>query len=455
MRSQCKFLSMNNSKVLYIVVAILICLCKSQAQSQPNIIYIMVDDLGYGDFSCYGQTDYQTPNIDLFAREGIKFNNAYSAAPICTPTRVAFMTGQYPARNDIGLREPLTMSNDDINIGLSADIPTVALLLKELNYETALFGKWHLGFQKEFFPTRNGFDIFFGIIAGAADYVDHRPINRYGNNLIKGDLHILYENDTPVERSGYLTDLITESAISYINQKHDKPFFISIQYTAPHWPWQIPGSKPVADTLNYFETGSKEDFSLMMMNLDDNFGKLMNALKTANLEQNTLVILTSDNGGDLFSNMKPYKGMKVQLWEGGIRVPALVRWPGIINYESESNQLIITMDWTATILDVANYTRLMELKLDGISLKEHFARPGYTIERTFYWRTSNRVQSHALRKGNWKYLSTRDGEFLFNLVDDPYESINLVNSHTNKVSELKKEYSKIDREMLRPIILEK
>lgn len=414
----------------------------------------MVDDLGYGDFSCYGQNDYQTPNIDFFAREGIKFNNAYSAAPICTPTRVAFMTGYYPARNEIGLREPLTMSDDDINVGLSSDIPTIALLLKESNYETALFGKWHLGFQERFFPSKNGFDNFFGIIAGAADYVDHRPINRYGNNLVKGNLHILYENDKPVKRNGYLTDLITESAISFIKQEHQKPFFISIQYTAPHWPWQIPGSEPVADTLNYFNTGSKEDFALMMINLDENFGKLMDVLKKLNLEKTTLVILTSDNGGDLFSNMKPYKGMKVQLWEGGIRVPALVRWPGFINFETESNQAIITMDWTATILDVANYSRLKELKLDGISLREHFANAELTFDRTFYWRTSNRIQAKALRKGNWKYLLTREGEFLFNLLEDPYETNNLNESQPNKLEEMKKEYSKIDDQMLEPIILE-
>jgi arylsulfatase A-like enzyme len=437
-----------------LIMVLLFCSCTSGLQEQPNIIYIMVDDLAYGDFHCYGQSEFQTPQIDKFAGEGLKFNHAYAAAPVCSPTRVAFMTGHYPARHEIGLREPLTMSEDDIHLGLPNDIPVISSLLKEMNYETALFGKWHLGVQKEFFPSQYGFDHFFGILSGAADYIDHRPFNKYGELLIKGNLHVLYENNTPVNRDGYLTDLITESAVSFINQPHNKPFFISIQYTTPHWPWQVPGSDPVADTIS-LTTGSKEVYARMLINLDENFGKLLDAVKANDYERNTLIILTSDNGGEIYSNEKPFKGKKLQLWEGGIRVPALVRWPGKTVPGTESNQPAITMDWTATILDVASYPHLKELDLDGISLKEHFSNPEEITDRIFYWRTSNRVQGNALRKGNWKYLQTKEGEFLFNLKDDPYEDRNEITNNLDKLLELKDEYSKLDNEMLKPILLER
>jgi arylsulfatase A-like enzyme len=437
-----------------IIMALFFYSCTSGFQEKPNIIYIMLDDLAYGDFHCYGKSEYQTPQIDKFAREGLKFNHAYAAAPVCTPTRVAFMTGHYPARHEIGLREPLTMSEDDIHLGLPKDIPVISSLLKEMNYETALFGKWHLGVQNEFFPSQYGFDHFFGILSGAADYIDHRPFNKYGELLFKGDLHVLYENNTPVNRDGYLTDLITESAISFIEQQHEKPFFISIQYTAPHWPWQIPGSDPVADTTS-LTTGSKEDYAHMLINLDENIGKLLDAVKANDYEKNTLIILTSDNGGEIYSNDKPFKGKKLQLWEGGIRVPALVRWPGKTAPGTESNQPAITMDWTATILDVASYPHLKELDLDGISLKEHFTNPEEITDRIFYWRTSNRLQGNALRKGNWKYLQTREGEYLFNLSDDPYEDKNEITNHHDKLIELKNEYSNLDNEMLPPLILER
>ncbi len=425
----------------------------SDRESPPHIIYIMVDDLGYGDFSCYGQTEYATPHVDDFAKQGMKFNHAYAAAPVCTPTRVAFMTGQYPARNELGLREPLTMSPDDQHLGLKPGLPTVSSLLKAAGYETALFGKWHLGFDKDFFPTRHGFDHFFGIIAGAADYIDHRPVTRYKNFLVKGTLPILYENETPVKRNGYLADLVTDAAIAFIRGEHQRPFFISLQYTSPHWPWQAPGSGPVPDTMDYQASGNKEDFARIMTNLDENIGKLLDAIQAAGLTDNTLVILTSDNGGERYSNMNPFKGYKMQLWEGGIRVPALVRWPGKVKAGSASNQPVITMDWTASILEAAGYKQKNKPDADGISLLNHLIHPGDIKSRTFFWRTSNRVQAEALRQGDWKYLKTNEGEFLFDLKNDPTETRNLAGEHPEKLKELKSEFRKISGTMLPPLVL--
>lgn len=428
---------------------------KKSSSPRPNIIYIMLDDLGYGDFSSYGRSDYQTLYIDSFIRQGMNFINAYAGAPVCTPTRVAFMTGRYPARNEIGLREPLTMSPQDINLGLSAALPTVSSLLKDNGYETALFGKWHLGIQPEHGPLRHGFEHFFGILPGAADYVDHRPVNRSRDIFWKRDQPRLYFNDAPTHREGYFTDLVTEAAIEFVRNDHEKPFFLSLQYTAPHWPFQKPGEGPIPDTVEFQSAGSPEAFAAMMKNLDENIGRLLQAIREAGLEASTLVILTSDNGGERFSSMGPYKGRKMQLWEGGIRVPAAVRWPGVITPGTVSEQPVITMDWTATILAAAACKLPDTLTLDGISLLQHFKRESQPAERKFYWRTSNRVRAHAYRSGDWKYLQTADGEFLFNLRSDPGEQMNLKETERDIFNRLREEFANMDKQMLERLIIEK
>jgi arylsulfatase A-like enzyme len=412
--------------------------------SRPNIIYIMTDDLGYADLSCYGRKDYQTPVLDAFVREGLKFNNAYSAAPVCTPTRVALMTGRYPARNDVGLREPLRGAPFDINLGLSPEIPTLSSLLKEAGYETALFGKWHLGFNPDFFPNKHGFDHFFGITAGAADYIDHKFF---------GDVNTLYENYEPVQKKGYLTDLITDYAVAFIGKKHSKPFFINLEYTAPHWPWQAPGDEVYPDSLDFREGGSAETYARMMKSLDDNIGRVLAAIKEAGLEESTLVIFTSDNGGEKYSDMGPFKGHKMELWEGGIRVPAAARWPGVIEPATSTDQPVITMDWTVTMLSVAGVAVPDDVSFDGIDLLPWFKGDNSQVPRTFYWRTSNVIRADALRDDNWKYLRSPQGEYLFNLAEDPYESVNLKDRDPVTMDRLKEKFLSLDKKMLLPYFL--
>jgi arylsulfatase A-like enzyme len=195
--------------------------------TRPNIIYMMADDLGYADLSCYGRKDYQTPYLDKLAGQGVKFMNAYAAAALCTPTRTAFMTGRYPARTPVGLMEPIRWGYKDSIVGLTPDYTSVATLLRNSGYETYLVGKWHLGYDLKYSPNKNGFDYFFGFNAGGIDYVSHK------NPKGVPDLH---ENETPVTKEGYLTDIWGEKAIDIIKQKHTKPFFLSIQFNAPHWP---------------------------------------------------------------------------------------------------------------------------------------------------------------------------------------------------------------------------
>src|SRR5215217_1850147 len=193
-------------------------------KNRPNIIYMMLDDLGYADLSCYGRKDYQTPNLDKLCAQGVKFLNAYAAAPVCTPTRVAFMTGRYPARLHVGLYEPIAEGHKDSLVGLTPATPSIATLMKKAGYETYLVGKWHLGYPVECSPNRNGFDYFYGFHAGAIDYISHSDD--------------LYENETKIEQPGYTTDLWADKSIELISKKHSKPFFLTLMFNAPHWPWQ-------------------------------------------------------------------------------------------------------------------------------------------------------------------------------------------------------------------------
>lgn len=213
--------------LLITVVFTVVNLKESKAQvSRTNIIYIMADDLGYADLSSYGRKDYVTPNLDKLASRGIKFLNAYAAAPVCTPTRAAFMTGRYPARTPVGLFEPLKTTPKDSLMGLSPEYKSIASLLKQSGYETVLMGKWHLGFLPQYAPNANGFDKFFGFHSGAIDYVSH---NINGKPGLSEDLH-------SIKKDGYMTDLIAARSIEYIKGTHSKPFFLSIQFNAPHWP---------------------------------------------------------------------------------------------------------------------------------------------------------------------------------------------------------------------------
>src|SRR5688572_17283964 len=332
--------------------------------SRPNILFILADDMGWGDLSCYGRPDYRTPNLDLLAAQGVRFTDAYSASAVCTPTRCGFITGRYPARTKIGLIEPLPATNH--LVGLDPDHPTIASLLKSSGYDTALIGKWHLGFRPEWGPNAHGFDEFFGVLAGASDYHLHK------NGLGQPDL---YENLKPVERNGYLTDLLTDRAISYISRRHTVPFYLSLHYTAPHWPWQDrKGGERVIFTDKTIEPvtmgggGSLKMYAEMMRILDEGVGRVMQALRAAGKERNTLVIFTSDNGGERFSYQWPFSGRKGDLLEGGIRVPAIARWPGVIPANRVTRQMAISMDWTATILAATGTKPADGYALDGIDL---------------------------------------------------------------------------------------
>ena len=417
----------------------------AEAQSKrPNIIYIMTDDMGYADLGCYGGKKNATPNLDKLAAQGMKFTQAYAAGPLCTPTRAGFMTGRYPARIPVGLKEPLTASARDSAWGLTPEFPSVATLMQQSGYETILIGKWHLGILPKHNPVKNGFDYFYGFLSGAADYISHQGDNR------KPDL---YENSNPIVEEGYLTDLFSQKAIAFLKGAHDKPFFLTLNYNAPHWPWQGPGDKAYADTVNFRSGGSPATFASMMKSLDDGIGAIMKALDETGLSKETIVIFTNDNGGERYSDNGGLTKSKASLWEGGIRVPAFIRWPGIIPPGGLNKQPIITMDWAATILAAAETKQHPEFPLDGIDLLPLCRNQSKEIQRTFYWRTFQRTKQKAIREGDWKYLQDEGTEFLFDLIRDPAEKFNLKAKNPDKLKELKLKYANWEKTVLAPIPL--
>ena len=405
----------------------------------------MADDLGYADLSCYGRKDYQTPNLDKLCSQGMKFMNAYASAPVCTPTRVAFFTGRYPAHLTAGLYEPITESRNDSLVGLSPENPSIASLLKKAGYETYLVGKWHLGYKPEFSPIANGFDYFFGCHAGAIDHISH--VDQRG----KPDF---YENDQPVKKEGYSTDIFREKAIEIIKSPHQKPYFLALTFTAPHWPWQAPGDKPYPDTMRWVTGGSPAIYAAMMKNLDDAIGNIVKTVDDLKQSSNTIIIFTSDNGGERFSDNGVYQGRKMTLWEGGIREPAFVRWTGTIKENSITNQVATTMDWTATILSAAGAKADEKFPLEGIDIMPMMLGKQKEVDRTIYWRIFQRNKHKAIRDGKWKWLQDeKQNEYLFDLSLDPTEKNNLKDKFPEVFIRLKNKYGQWEKSVLEPIPL--
>ncbi len=412
------------------------------ARGAPNIVLIVADDLGYGDLSITGRSDYRTPVIDQIAHDGALLTQAYSSAPVCTPSRVALMTGRYPARYTAGLYEPLTTQA----VGLEPRPATLARLLRNAGYDTALVGKWHLGLLPQFHPQRHGFDEFYGFLGAGADYNSHADV-------VTRTVSHFQDGGKPIRVEGYLTDLFTDRAVRIVKQQRRKPFFLSLQYNAPHWPWQGPGDQPYPDTLGTSAGGSPETYARMMRSMDEGIGRILEVVHRRRLERDTLVVFTSDNGGERFSHMGPFSEGKLTLREGGIRVAAVARWPGVIRAGSRCEQVCVTFDLTATAAGLAGARADSAAPFDGIDLMPAL-RGGAPRSRDLYWRLAQRRQQKALRSGDWKYFETaREGEHLFDLTADPGEKRNLRAERPEVLAELKRKYTSWERGMLAPIPL--
>lgn len=404
----------------------------------------MADDLGYGDVGCYGCSDIRTFAIDRLAAEGVRFTTFYSNAPECTPTRTALLTGRYQHRVG-GLECALGIGNvgryDDAirlrrtnDMGLPAEETSIARMLKDAGYATAISGKWHLGYEPKFFPLQHGFDSWFGPVGGAVDYFHH--IEYTGEPA-------LYKNDKLINREGYVTDLITDEAVSFIQRRQEKPFFLYVAYTAPHTPYQGPSDKkpepvPEAD----YNKGSRKTYAAMVERMDQGIDRILKTLNNAGLEDNTLVIFMSDNGANRTGNNSPFSGYKGNLFEGGIRVPCIAKWPGVLARGVVSDQSCMTMDFSRSIVRAAGTKPPAGRAFDGMDILQAAATNRPVQKRTLFWRARRGEWTRkAVRDGSLKYICLQNNnnvkEYLFDLEHDPAEKNNLLSEKPENVLRLK------------------
>ena len=397
--------------------------------TRPNIVFIVADDLGYADLGCYGGRDASfgpvSPVLDGLAAQGLKLTQGYSNSPVCSPTRFALMTGRYQYRLRGAAEEPInSKSRGSTTLGLPPEHPTLPSLLRDAGYRTALMGKWHLGYPPAFGPLRSGYDEFFGPMSGGVDYFTH---------CSSTGQHDLYLNDAEQQEGGYLTDLITDHGLDFVRRmaggaRSGTPFFLSLHYTAPHWPWETRDdeaqAQEVKGNLFHLHGGNIDTYRRMIHHMDEGIGRLMDLLRAEGLERDTLVVFTSDNGGERFSDNWPLVGGKMDLTEGGIRVPWIAHWPAVIAPGSTSTQTCMTMDWSATMLDAAGAPAAASHPLDGRSLMPLLRDATWHDDQPLFWRMNHRGQ-RAMRHGPWKYLRVDGHDYLFNLEGDERERANL------------------------------
>lgn len=406
------------------------------AATRPNVVFVMTDDAGYGDFGCYGATDIRTPHVDRLAREGVRLTDFYAMSQ-CSPTRAALLSGRYQQR--VRIESALGSSGRSLEVGLPANGRTLPRLLKNHGYATGIVGKWHLGYKPEFSPQAHGFDYAFGPLSGYIDYYHHVRADGEPD---------FFENGRAVTVEGYTTDLLTARATRFIEQHAAQPFFLAVHYTAPHWPFQPPGKPSRAKNNGAFQSASDEppptraDYAAMLESADAGLGQILATLDRLGLADNTLVIFTNDNGGEWLSRNAPFFHRKGTVWEGGIRVPAVFRWPARLPAGRVDTQPGITMDITATILAATGAAVPPETKLDGIDLLPILAGRAPAPERPLFWRFGGpkHRNQRAVRQGDWKLLidaGSFQPLFLFNLRADPGERNDLSFHHPEIVARLR------------------
>jgi arylsulfatase A-like enzyme len=402
----------------------------AQEAPRPNVILIVMDDVGYGDYGSYGAPDVKTPNIDSLARNGTRLTDFY-AAPSCSPTRAALISGRYQQRYRIEV--PLGASRLAGNQGLPATGRSLPQLLKNNGYRTALIGKWHLGYTPPLSPNAHGFDYFFGFKSGLIDYYQHTD---------QAGEHDLFENAEPAHVTGYSTDLFTQRSLAFIEKNAGSPFFLELSYNAAHWPFQVPDHPSTAPGNGRLvqpneQASTRQDYVKILERADRGVGEILAALEKRGLTRNTLVIFTNDNGGEWLSRNAPLFHRKQTVWEGGIRVPAIFKWPGRIPANRTSSQVGIVMDLTATILAATGSSVPPDAKLEGINLLPLLQSGARPQERTLFFRyTLPTRRQRAVRQGDWKLMIDGPNTMLFNVAADPGERTDLAASRQDLVARL-------------------
>ena len=433
------------------VPSLLSCSAWGQARSRtgkPNIVFILADDLGYGDLGCYGRQDIKTPVIDRIAAEGVRFTQYYANGPECTPTRTAFLTGRYQHRvgglecaigtGNVGRYDDAIRLRKTHDLGLPVEETSIARMLKDAGYATAITGKWHLGYEPKYAPHLHGFDHAFYCIGGGMDYF-HYLDTVAGYNL--------FLNGNPIRREGHFTDLATDEAIKFIDKHADEPFFLYVPYTAPHSPFQGPDDYrpdplPLDSPLWNQGKAPPDVYIAMIEHMDKCIGRILKKLDEKVLAENTVIIFSSDNGGTGSACNTPLSKIKGTTFEGGIRVPAMARWPGAISMGTISDQACITMDFSASIVRIAGAKVPPGREFDGIDILKLVQTGRPPQKRTLFWRgrRGERIR-WAVRDGDMKYIRSTDGsrseEYLFDLREDISETRDLLEKRPREVRRLK------------------
>ena len=419
---------------------------------RPNVVIIMTDDQGAVDMGAYGAAELHTPNMDALAARGIRFTQFYSAAPVCSPSRAGLLTGRFPCRAGV----PGNVSCTRGDAGMPTEQVTIAEALHEAGYATAHVGKWHLGYTDETMPNAQGFDFSFGHMGGCIDNYSHFFYWSGPNR------HDLWRNGEEVYAEGrFFQDLMLEEASKFIDAHRDEPFFLYFAMNAPHYPYQ----GDARWLKRYRDEGlayPRDLYAAFLSTQDERIGALLDKIDALGLREDTLVILQSDNGHSTeerahFGGGKaqPYRGAKFSLFEGGIRMPALISWPGHLEQGGVRDQAVHSCDWFPTIADLAGVD-LSSLELDGKSVVEVLASPSAkTPHERLYWHVGQGPNAQwAVREGDWKLIGnvrdTTDGaggtkdspkRFLSNLAEDVAESKNYADEYPEKVERLEALYT--------------
>ncbi len=406
---------------------------------RPNLVFILADDLGYADVGCYGARLATTPVLDNLAAGGVRFTDAYANSAVCSPTRFALITGRYQYRLRAAAEEPMTSrARGNPLMGLPPEHPTLPSLLRAAGYATALVGKWHLGWLPHFGPLRSGYEEFWGAMGAGVDYFRH--CDRSGR-------HDLYDGEQEIFPRGYLTDLLSERAADYVRRQagRRRPFLLSLHYTAPHWPWETrddeAAAERIAGAIAHTDGGCVETYYRMIGHMDEGIGLVVDALRETDALDDTLIVFTSDNGGERFSDTWPFVGQKMDLLEGGIRVPLIAHWPTGAVRGAVCTQPNLTMDWMPTLLDAAGLSPDPGFPPDGVSLLPQLRAPAVVRERELYWRALHREQ-RAMRSGRWKYLAVGSHEYLFDLEQDRRERANLAALYPARLADQRQRYQR-------------
>ncbi len=417
--------------------------CGTTAARSPNVVVLLADDMGIGDVGCYECTDIKTPHLDALAAAGVRFTNYYSAAPVCSPSRAALLTGRYPIRAGV----PSNCSSKPGDPGMPADEITFAELAAKRAYATAIVGKWHLGFSSDTRPNAQGFDFFFGHHAGCIDYYSHMFYWQTPYH------HDLYRNRTEVREEGrYMTDLIVREATQFIDAHRAGPFLLYVAFNAPHYPTQAP--ERLCRQYAHLK-GPRAAYAPLVAGLDEAVGRIVDRLRTLGLDRDTLVFFTSDNGPSIEDRANggggsagPFRGHKFSLFEGGIRMPAILVWPGTVPANETREQLAIAMDLFPTIAEAIGADPPAGRTLDGKSWLPLLKDRAAAGHETLFWAQGNQA---AVRQGRWKLvrngldaegpgrqapLTGDDAVFLADLTADPSERSNLRLAHPDIARDL-------------------